>query len=127
MKNKMEKGLKKNKGAGLQTSNSNKKQSLVFSSPVLKETESVQSPKTAGSGVELLGWCFVVLCVGQFGVSQFVATFVLLLHAVGEEEEEEHGTQESDHPTCYHRWRGHKEELIYCAPTLAGESGHPKY
>lgn len=80
----------------------------------------------ASSGVELLGWCFVVLCVGHFAVSQFIATFVLLLHAVGEEEEEEHSTQESHHPACYHRWRGHKEGLIYCAPTLAGQSGHPK-
>lgn len=69
------------------------------------------------SGIELLGRRFVVLCVGKFGVSEVIAAFVLLLHAVGEEEEEENCTQESDHSTSYHRCR-ECEGKVMC-PTFA--------
>lgn len=75
------------------------------------------------SGVELLGWRFVILCCGEFGVSQVITTFVLLLHAVGEEEEEQDGTDESNHPASDHRWRGHKQRLAsVCCPAAAAET-----
>lgn len=55
---------------------------------------------------------------GKFGVSQVIATFILLLHTVGEEEEEENSTQESNHSTGYHRWRGTKGKIqIYFLDT----------
>lgn len=64
------------------------------------------------SSVELLGRCFVIGCCGKFGVPQVIATFILLLHTVGNEKEEENSKEESNHSTCYHRWKGHKERLI---------------
>lgn len=82
--------------------------------PVWKVTSIHHPSSTAcprSSGVELLGRRFLILCVGKFGVSQVITTFILLLHTVGEEEEQENRTKESDHSACYYRWRGYKRLL----------------
>lgn len=60
-------------------------------------------------GIELLGGGFVILCIGKFDVSQVITAFILLLHTVGQEEEEENSTQETNYSTCYYSWR--KKEM----------------
>ena len=56
-----------------------------------------------GSGVELLGGLLLVGTGGHFGHAQGVAALVLLLHAVGDEQDQEEGAQEPDHAACDHR------------------------
>lgn len=53
----------------------------------------------------------MILWIGKFGVSQVITAFILLLHAVGQEEEEENGTKESNHSTSYYSWREQEIEL----------------
>lgn len=62
-------------------------------------------------GIELLGRGFVILCIGKLGVSQVITAFILLLHTVGQEEEEENGTKETNYSTGYYSWREQEREL----------------
>lgn len=62
-------------------------------------------------GIELLGGGFVILCIGKFGVSQVITAFILLLHTVGQEEEEENGTKETNYSTSNYSWREQEMEL----------------
>lgn len=64
-------------------------------------------------GIELLAGGFVILRIGKFGVSQVITAFILLLHTVGQEEEEENSQKESNYSTCYYSWREQEIELKY--------------
>lgn len=55
-----------------------------------------------GSGVKLFGGCLVVLRVGELGVSQVIAALVLLLQAVGQQHQQEDGTQKAHYSASDH-------------------------
>lgn len=106
------------------TSNFNKKNHLqlfpdLFSVLIDRWRSPVKSTLVS-SGIELLGRCFVIGCCGKFGVSQGIAPFILLLHAVGEEDQEENSREESKHSACYHCCREHKG-ISKCYIFLSGD------
>lgn len=50
--------------------------------------------------IKLLGWSLLIGCAGGFSLSQVIAAFILLPHAVHQEEDEEDGKQEANNTTC---------------------------